>query len=139
MKMRLWHTALIKALPTIHLQAQWRELSAIAGSIQLKGTPNHVLVNFVLDYDFNHLISYAYYIRQELTNRNVRTMNSVWDKITSLNPTYSILPLEEVYPDKMDNLYLKICYYNLLEKYICGMFDDMSIIDDIVKSMVKLV
>ena len=137
--MRLWHTALIKALPTIHLQAQWRELSAIAGSIQLKGTPNHVLVNFVLDYDFNHLISYAYYIRQELTNRNVRTMNSVWDKITSLNPTYSILPLEEVYPDKMDNLYLKICYYNLLEKYICGMFDDMSIIDDIVKSMVKLV
>lgn len=139
MKMRLWHTALIKALPTIHLQAQWRELSAIAGSIQLKGTPNHVLVNFVLDYDFNHLISYAYYIRQELTNRNVRTMNSVWDKITSLNPTYSILPLEEVYPDKMDNLYLKICYYNLLEKYICGMFDDMSMIDDIVKSMVKLV
>ena len=137
--MRLWHTALIKALPTIHLQAQWRELSAIAGSIQLKGTPNHVLVNFVLDYDFNHLISYAYYIRQELTNRNVRTMNSVWDKITSLNPTYSILPLEEVYPDKMDNLYLKICYYNLLEKYICGMFDDMSMIDDIVKSMVKLV
>lgn len=139
MKMRLWHTALIKALPTMHLQAQWRELSAIAGSIQLKGTPNHVLVNFVLDYDFNHLISYAYYIRQELTNRNVRTMNSVWDKITSLNPTYSILPLEEVYPDKMDNLYLKICYYNLLEKYICGMFDDMSMIDDIVKSMVKLV
>lgn len=137
--MRLWHTALIKALPTIHLQAQWRELSAIAGSIQLKGTPNHVLVNFVLDYDFNHLISYAYYIRQELTNRNIRTMNSVWDKITSLNPTYSILPLEEVYPDKMDNLYLKICYYNLLEKYICGMFDDMSMIDDIVKSMVKLV
>ena len=139
MKMRLWHTALIKALPTIHLQAQWREVSAIAGAIQKNGTPNHVLVNFVLDYDFNHLISYAYYIRQELTNRNVRTMNSVWDKITSLNPTYSILPLEEVYPDKMDNLYLKICYYNLLEKYICGMFDDMSMIDDIVKSMVKLV
>lgn len=139
MKMRLWHTALIKALPTMHLQSQWRELSTIAGSIQLKGTPNHVLVNFVLDYDFNHLISYAYYIRQELTNRNVRTMNSVWDKITSLNPTYSILPLDEVYPDKMDNLYLKICYYNLLEKYICGMFDDMSMIDDIVKSMVKLV
>ena len=137
--MRLWHTSLIPALPREHIVAQWRELSAIAGKIQTSGTPNHVLVNFVLDYDFNHLISYAYYIRQELTNRNVRTMNSVWDKITSLNPTYSILPLEEVYPDKMDNLYLKICYYNLLEKYICGMFDDMSMIDDIVKSMVKLV
>lgn len=30
-EMRLWHTKLIKALPNMHLQAQWRELSAIAG------------------------------------------------------------------------------------------------------------
>ena len=47
--MRLWHINLIKALPQQHLVAQWRELSAIAGAIQKNGTPNHVLVNFVLD------------------------------------------------------------------------------------------
>jgi uncharacterized protein (TIGR02328 family) len=121
--MRLWHTKLIKALPNMHLQSQWRELSAIAGAIQKNGTPNHVLVNFVLDYDYDNFISYAYYIRQEMTNRGIRTMNSVWEKIISLKPDYTILPIEEVYKDKMDFTYLTICYYNLLEKYICGMFD----------------
>ena len=41
--MRLWHTKLIKVLPKMHLQAQWRELSAIAGAIEKNGTPNHML------------------------------------------------------------------------------------------------
>ena len=49
--MRLWHTSLIKVLPREQLIAQWRELSACAGSIQQKGTPNHILVNFIIDYD----------------------------------------------------------------------------------------
>ena len=58
--MRLWHKDLISILPREQLVAQWRELSAIAGAIQKNGTPNHGLVNFVLDYDYNHFISYAY-------------------------------------------------------------------------------
>lgn len=122
--MRLWHKNLIKGLPNMHLQAQWRELSAIAGAIQKNGTPNHVLVNFVLDYDYDNFISYAYYIRQEMTNRKIRTMNSVWEKIISLKPNYTILPIDEVYEEKMNFTYLTICYYNLLEKYLCGMFGD---------------
>lgn len=122
--MRIWHTSLIKALPQQHLVSQWRELSAIAGAIQKNGTPNHVLVNFVLDYDYDHFISYAYYLREEMTKRKIRTMNSVWDKIVSLKPDYIILPIDEVYKEKMDNVYLKICYYNLYEKYLCGMFDN---------------
>ena len=131
--MRLWHTKLIKVLPKMHLQAQWRELSAIAGAIEKNGTPNHVLVNFVLDYDYDNLISYAYYLRQEMSNRNIRTMNSVWEKIISLKPNYTILPLEEVYKEKMNNVYLKICCYNLYEKYLCGMFNDKITIDEISK------
>lgn len=122
--MRLWHTALIKALPQQHLVAQWRELSAIAGAIQKNGTPNHVLVNFVLDYDYDHFISYAYYLREEMNRRKIRTMNSVWEKIVSLKPNYNLLSIDEVYKEKMDFMYLTICYYNLLEKYICGMFGD---------------
>ena len=122
--MRIWHTKLIKALPKIHLQGAWRELSAIAGAIQKNGTPNHILVNFVLDYDYDHFISYAYYLREEMTKRKIRTMNSVWEKIISLKPDYNLLPIEEVYKEKMGKEYLKICYYNLYEKYICGMFGD---------------
>lgn len=129
--MRLWHTKLISALPREQLVAQWRELSAIAGKIQLNGTPNHVLVNFVMDYDFDHFISYAYYIRQEMTARKYRTMNAVWDKIISLKPDWKLLPIEEVYQEKMDDFYLTVCYYNLFEKYDCGMFNDFSAIEKV--------
>ena len=118
--MRLWHTELIKVLPREQLMAQWRELSAIAGAIQKNGTPNHILVNFVLEYPWDDFISYAYYVRQEMTKRGYRTMNSVWDKITALSADYKILPLEEVYKEKMDNIYFKICFYNLYEKILCG-------------------
>ena len=122
--MRLWHTQLIKGLPREQLVAQWRELSAIAGAVQKNGTPNHILVNFVLDYDWIHFISYAYYVRKEMTRRGYRTMNNVWEKICSLdlNPITEadILPLEEIYPEKMNKEYCEICYYNLLEKYRCG-------------------
>ena len=120
--MRLWHTALIPGLSNAHLVAQWREISAIAGAIQKNGTPNHVLVNFVLDYDYDHLISYAYYIREEITKRGIRTMQSVWNKIVSLKPNFTLLPIEDVYKEKMDDKYLMICYFNLYEKYLCGMF-----------------
>lgn len=130
--MRLWHKNLIKVLPQQHLVAQWRELSAIAGAIQKNGTPNHVLVNFVLDYDYDNFISYAYYVREEMTKRGIRTMNSVWDKIVALKPNYNLLSIEEIYKEKMDSLYLTICYYNLYEKYMCGMFDDITEINKIV-------
>lgn len=134
--MRLWHTKLIPALPREHLVAQWRELSSIAGKIQLYDTPNHVLVNFVMDYDFDHFISYAYYIRQEMTARNYRTMNSVWDKITALKPDWTLLPLEEVYKNKMNDFYLTVCYYNLYEKYDCGMFDNFDEIASIYRKVI---
>lgn len=118
--MRLWHKDLIKVLPREQLVAAWRELSAIAGSIQKKGTPNHLLVNFVMDYNFDHLISYAYYVREEMTRRGYRTMNNVWEKIVSLKPDYIIVPLNELYKNKMNQEYYVICYYNLEEKYLCG-------------------
>ena len=124
--MRLWHTNLISVLPREQLVAQWRELSAIAGSIQQKGTPNHDLVNFVLHYPFEHFISYAYHIRAEMTRRGYKTMDAVWNKIASLDDNYNILSLDEVYKEKMDNTYLKICFYNLYEKMLCDAIDSKS-------------
>ena len=121
--MRLWHTDLISVLPREQLVAQWRELSAIAGAIQKKGTPNHILVNFVLNYDYDNFISYAAEVREEMSRRNYRTMNSVWDKITSLKPNWKRLPHHEIYSEKMNDVYLTICYYNLYEKYLCGGID----------------
>ena len=118
--MRLWHKDLIPVLPREQLVAAWRELSAIAGSIQLKGTPNHILVNKVLDYDYDHFITYTATVRSEMTARGYRTMDKVWNKIILLKPNYNIIPIKDVYPKWMDNEYLTICYYNLKEKWICG-------------------
>lgn len=124
--MRLWHSSLIPVLPREQLVAQWRELSAIAGSIKEKETPNHILVNFVMDYPMNHFISYAYYVREEMNKRGYRTMDSVWKKITSLvdNNDYNILPINEVYYKKMNNDYLEICMFNLKEKWECKGISD---------------
>ena len=121
--MRLWHIDLISCLPREQLISSWRELSAIAGSIKNKRTPNHILVNFVLDYDYDNFISYAAEIRSEMTKRGYRTMDSVWNKITSLKPNWNQLPHNEIYKEKMNNTYLEICYYNLYEKYLCGGID----------------
>lgn len=54
--MRLWHKNLIEVLPDKQLIAQWRELAAIAKKVILRGTPNHGLVNKVLDYRVDHLL-----------------------------------------------------------------------------------
>ena len=124
--MRLWHKDLIEKLPREQLVAQWRECSAIASNIVTKGTPNHILVNKIMDYSFNHFISYAFYIRQEMTRRGYRTMNSVWDKITNVadDDNYNILPLNELFPDWHNDTYWVICYYNLKEKWMCGGIED---------------
>lgn len=118
--MRLWHIDLLAVLPREQLVAQWRECSAIAGSTLKKGTPNHLLVNFILDYDFDHFISYTHYVRQEMFARGYQARNSVWDKIISLKTEYTLLELNAVYSEIMTQEYKTICYYNLKEKYLRG-------------------
>ena len=119
--MRIWHKDLIKVLPREQLVAQWRELSAIAGNLNTKGTPNHILVNKVLDYPIDHFISYALYVRQEMTRRGYRTMESVWEKILSTNDgAFELVAPESLFPRWHNFQYLRQCYYNLEEKYDCG-------------------
>ena len=122
--MRLWHKDLIKALPREQLVAQWRELSAIAGNLSTKGTPNHILVNKVLDYPREHFISYAFWVRQEMTRCGYRTMESVWNKIYCTRESdygeMEIIPLEGLFPGWHNDRYLEQCYFNLEEKYDCG-------------------
>lgn len=62
-----------------------------------------------------------------MTKRGYRTMSSVWGKIIALKPNYNLIPLEEVYKEKMDTTYLIICYWNLMEKHLCGGISDIDI------------
>lgn len=118
--MRMWHKDLITALPREQLVAQWRELSSIAGNIKTKGTPNHILVNPVMEYPISHFITYAAAVRAEMSRRGYRTMDKVWDKICSVCHDCNILPLNEIYKEWMDDTYWIICYYNLKEKWLRG-------------------
>lgn len=127
--MRLWHKDLIYVLPREQLVAQWRELSAIAGNILKKGTPNHILVNQIMDYPFDHFLSYALLVRGVMTERGYRTMDKVWDKITSIKSDYKenlfqLQPFDTIYSDWMDDEYFIICYYNLKEKWLCDGIKD---------------
>lgn len=137
--MRLWHTSFIPVLPRPQLVAQWRELSSIAGAIQKNGTPNHVLVNFVLNYDYDDFINYAKYVREEMTRRGYSTMNSVWEKIIELKSDWKEKPIEEVYKEKMNNEYLTICYWNLREKFRCGgvSAEDFMRIEEVYKQKMR--
>lgn len=130
--MRLWHKDLIEKLPREQLVAQWRECSAIAGNLITKGTPNHILINKILNYPLDHFISYSFYIRKEMTRRGYRTMDKVWDKITSVSDNYNIIPLHELFPEWHNDTYWIICYYNLKEKWLCGgiLHEDWDKIDD---------
>lgn len=118
--MRLWHKNLIEVLPREQLVAQWREVSAIAGAIIKNGTPNHLLVNKVLNYDFDHFITYSKLVKDEMTARGYRTTSTVWDKIVNLEPSWKEIPINELFPNWHTGRYLKQCYYNLEEKYDCG-------------------
>lgn len=119
--MRLWHWKLIEGLPKQQLVAQWRELSAIATNIRVKGTPNHILVNKIMNYSFDHFISYAHYVRSEMTRRGYKTMDKVWDNICSVcDGEYNILPKEELFVGWHNTRYAVQCLTNLQEKYDCG-------------------
>ena len=122
--MRILHKDIIEYLPREQLVAQWRELSAIAGNLNMKGTPNHILVNKVLDYPIDHFISYALYVRQEMTRRGYRTMESVWEKILSTNDgAFELVAPECLFPGWHNFRYFRQCFYNLEEKFDCGGVD----------------
>ena len=77
-----------------------------------------------MDYPLDHFVTYAKLIRKEMTNRGYRTMNRVWDKIVSVKLDWKEIEYNNLFSCWMDDIYLKICYYNLLEKFICGGIDE---------------
>ena len=89
-----------------------------------------------MEYPREHFISYAFWVRQEMTRRGYRTMESVWNKIYCTREIdydeIEILPLEDLFPGWHNDTYWVICYYNLKEKWLCGSIsnDDWNRIDN---------
>ena len=126
--MRLWHKELIHVLPRQQLIAQLRECVLIAKNIKEIGKPNHILVNKIMDYDIEDFVSYIQIVLYEFKQRGYKVKKSTMEKLES----YTGYPFEQWYNMNIcltidtsdlfkgwhDSLYMKICYYNLYEKYI---------------------
>lgn len=123
--MRLWHKDLIPYLPRKQLLSQWRECCCIACNITINGTPNHILVNKIMDYPMTHFVAYSYRIYCEFRKRQY---NIDWSKFTKhtghLDLSFYDISDYELFAGWHNKRYLDQCYYNLQEKYDCGGIPD---------------
>ena len=119
--MRLWHKDLIPVLPKQQLLGQWRECCCIARNIANKHTPNHLLVNKVMDYQAIEFVRYAGMVHDEMVKRGY---DCDWDKfiyyITKFPDGYAKRIGKELFEGWHNDRYLMQCFYNLQEKYDCG-------------------
>lgn len=123
--MRLWHKQLITVLPDKQLLGQWRECCSIAANIKRLGTPNHILVNRVMNYKLSHFYKYCLYVADEMYCRNMKLSQQAKEKILAITDQdirmgSEFIGFDELFSGWHDDRYLKQCYYNLQEKYDCG-------------------
>ena len=124
--MRLWHKDLISALPRQQLLSQWRECCCIVVNIQKYGTPNHLLVNKILNYNNSHFYEYCCLVCEEMLRRGYKVSESSKDKIFSYCSDEEKQIASRIKKDGTlfegwhNSRYFRHCFYNLQEKYDCG-------------------
>lgn len=120
--MRIWHKDLLEILPSKQLVSQWRECVLIAREICLKGTPNHILVNKVIEYPYEHLSTYCNMVRWSMRKRGFNIDISAEEKLVDYldMPLYSYIPIDLLFSNWHNDKYLWQCLYNLEEKHDCG-------------------
>lgn len=116
--MRLWNFMMIPYLPDNQLRGQWRECALIADGIQKNGTPNHLLVNKVMDYPYDEFATYCGKVQAEMSKRNFAVTLKSTERVYFKKWRYVCdKPIFEGWHDKN---YLRICYSNLAEKHFYG-------------------
>jgi len=117
--MRLWHKDLIPYLPSHQLLGQWRECCLIAKNVAEKGTPNHVLVNKVMDFGDVEFNNYAYRVFQEMFDRGYRADPMRFFRHRK-NGIVELWEDDDLFTGWHNDRYLAQCLANLQEKYDCG-------------------
>lgn len=130
--MRLWHYKLIPVLPKQQLLGQWRELNSI-----FKNQNRHILINFVYEHEKGELFTYSMLVIEEMSKRKYKVDLTNFDNYFFDEQVDYGIPKEYMFEDKMNKEYLKICYYNLLEKYRCGGItkEEWQKIEDTIKEL----
>ena len=122
--MRLWHYQLLRGLPRQQLISQLRECTAIALDIRNLGKPsNNYLINKINDYPFNEFKIYCNLVFREITRRGYTVKKATMDKIyecLSKKTSPVVDNKKPIFKDWHNFAYMDICFYNLMEKYLCG-------------------
>ena len=116
--MRLWHKDIISVLPRQQLLGQWRECCCIASNISKNGSPNHILINKILEYPISHFYTYCMKVVDVMRSRGYKVNTDKFWKHFPLVKTYTIE--KDMYQNWHNERYLRQCLYNLEEKYDCG-------------------
>lgn len=117
--MRIWAYQLLPYLPDAQLKGQLRELVAIIHGIKQNGTPNHILVNQVVDFSQRNLSTYFWLYRMEYRKRFGKDISS--EIVSEFVAWGGGLPA--VWPPFDGwhcNEYLRVCMANLYEKHYFG-------------------
>ena len=143
--MRLWHKDLIPVLPRQQLISQWRECCCIAKNIADNGTPNHMLVNKVLEYSFMDFLTYTALVLGIMKNNGYKISQKAQDNFMDnlgkarkyfnkhADHDFAIvcyekntnMPIDYIFNNWHTKRYFLQCYYNLQEKFDCyGMSHD---------------
>lgn len=111
--MRLWHYKLLSYLPKSQLLSKKRECDLIWKDLKQGKKTNHILINYIWQYeDFKDRIkSYYLLLEKEFKKRNFKFNNNCFE----LGKAYVIY--DNPFPNHHNNKYLKQCFYNLQEKF----------------------
>lgn len=125
--MRLWHKSIIPFLARQQLLGQYRECCCIAKNLATNGTPNHILVNKILDYPIGHFIKYTQLVMNEMWRRGYNISKASMNKFNDNMIEYCgacgcdpNLSADDIFPEWHNDRYLRQCFANLQEKYDCG-------------------
>lgn len=121
--MRLWHKDMLSVLPRQQLLGQWREICAIAKNIAEKGTPNHMLVNRIIEYPDEHFNQYAMMVCNEMHRRGYKCDFEKFIRLRGLRWTEHTVSYP-IFWGWHNDRYLRQSLYNLQEKHDCKAIPD---------------
>ena len=117
--MRLWASELFEYLPKGQLLSQKRECDLIFKDYLNGKKTNHILINYIWNYDIEHLIKYYILLEREFSKRGFSFKRNYIDTIIfEVQCSKGKLTLPEVpYPMHHGQTYLLTCFFNLREKF----------------------
>jgi len=135
--MRLWHYKLLPVLPRLQLLGQWRECCAIAKMIAQDKSPKHPLVDRIVNYPAWMFMCYQYDVQKEMKRRGYlisdasnfnigdNTMKAEEEGYFADDDSFDFMTyMYDPFPGWHNDRYLIQCYFNLEEKYDCGMISE---------------